>query len=129
MKDEVSVEQDVEIEGARAIEYAGRAVAAEFALDEEERVEERGRGEIGFEGHDSVDEARLRGESHRRGGVKGGTADDAADGGKAIDGGGEGSLRRPGGTSDVGAHPDVSGLHVLRVTRTRRLAGLHGRAF
>jgi len=46
-KDEVAVEEEVEVEGARAVGEGGGAVAAEVALDGEERVEEDARGEIG----------------------------------------------------------------------------------
>lgn len=117
VEDEVSVEQNVEIEGARPIENAGGAVAAEFAFDVKESVEQGGGREIGFEGDDGVDKARLIGEADRLGGVKGGAAGDAADGRKAMDGCGKRVLRRAGRTRDVGAHPDVGCLHDSRVAR------------
>jgi hypothetical protein len=67
VEDEVSIEQNVEIESARAVGNSGGAVAAEFALDGEEGGEEGSGGEIGFEGDDGVDKARLIGKADRLG--------------------------------------------------------------
>ena len=39
-EDQVAIEEDVEVEGARAIGKAGDAVAAEFALEGEKSAEE-----------------------------------------------------------------------------------------
>ena len=58
-EDEVSVEEEVEVEGARAVGEAGGAVAAEEALDGKQGVEEDARGEIGRESNDGVEEAGL----------------------------------------------------------------------
>ena len=46
-EDEVAVEEEIEVEGARAVGEGDGAVAAEVALDGKERVEKNARGEIG----------------------------------------------------------------------------------
>jgi hypothetical protein len=46
-EDEVAVEEEIEVEGARTIREGGGAAAAEVALDRKERVKEDARGEIG----------------------------------------------------------------------------------
>ena len=71
-------EQDIQIERARAIGDGGRAVAAELALQAEQRLEQRARGEIGFERDGGIEKARLGGETDRRGGVERGAGGDAA---------------------------------------------------
>ena len=68
--DEIAVEQDVEVEGARAVGEAVGAVAAEVLFDEEQGAEQFEWGEIGFEGGGGVEKAGLVGESDGRGGVE-----------------------------------------------------------
>jgi hypothetical protein len=117
VENECAVEKDVEVERAWAISNAGGSIAAEVSFDVEKGVEESSGGKSGLERNHGIDEARLLGKPHRLCGVKGRAADDAADGVEAISGGGEGDFRRTGRTGDVGAHPDVSGLHDSRVAR------------
>jgi hypothetical protein len=107
-------QQDVEVQGAGAVGNAGGSVAAELALDAEERGEEGGGREVSFEGDGGVDEAWLIGKSDGGGGIEGRQADDAADGAEAVDGCGERGFRRTGGAGNVGAHPDVCGLHEFK---------------
>lgn len=86
--DLIAVEQDVEVECARAVWKTGRAIAAEFALDGEQAVEQGAGGEIAFESDDRVDEAGLGGKPDRFGRVERGAGDEAAKGFEARDDGG-----------------------------------------
>ena len=60
VKDEVTVENEVEVEGAGPIGNGIGAVPTEFVLDIEEFGEELAWSEFGTEGDDGVEEARLR---------------------------------------------------------------------
>ena len=111
VKDEVSVEQDVEVEGPRPIAHCGVTVAAELALDAEQSGQQRGRREFGFKSGNRVDEARLIRESNRGGGVKRRKAADLSDCLEAPDGSGERGFGWAGRTGNVRAHSDVNGLH------------------
>ena len=120
VQDEVSVEQDVEIEGARTVENTGGTLASEVVLDAEESCEKRGRGKIRFESNHGVEEAGLIGKSHGSGGVKRRAAAHVANRRKAIEGSRQCGFRRAGRAGYVGTHPDVSGLHGFRVARKGR---------
>ncbi len=109
--DQVSIEDDVEIERARAIGRAGDAVAAEFALEGEKRAEKLEGGEIGFKSDDGIEKARLLGEAGGRGGVERGARRDVADGGEASGGSGERGFRRAGRAIEVGAKSDKCDGH------------------
>jgi hypothetical protein len=63
-------EQDVEVESSWAILDAGRAVAAEFALNPKQVVEENEGRKRSFESHDGVEEAGLIGKTDGRGRVE-----------------------------------------------------------
>ncbi len=65
VKHEASKEQNVEVEGTRAVLHAYGTVAAEFALDVEQGLNECRRGKAGFKSNDSVNEAGLIRKSHR----------------------------------------------------------------
>jgi len=106
-KDEIVVEENVEIEGARAIGNTGGAVAAEFAFDEENGAKQFERRQSGFESDDCVKETGLISEADGRGGVDRGAGRDAAEGGEANGGGGERGFGRAGGAGQVGAEGDV----------------------
>jgi hypothetical protein len=108
---EVSVEQDVEVKGARAVGEAAGAVTAKVLFDEEQGAEQFEGSQAGFEGGSSIEKAGLIGESDRRGGVEGGTGRDAAKGFKARRCGSQGGLGRAYGAGQVRAHSDVSGVH------------------
>jgi hypothetical protein len=110
-EDEVVVEENVEIEGARTVRDGGGAVAAKLVLNDEESVEEIARGERCFEREDGVEEAGLIGKADRLSGVKRRAGGDAAEGGEALGGCGERGLRRAGGTGEVGAEGDVGEGH------------------
>jgi hypothetical protein len=69
------------------------------------------RGQIGFESNDSVDEARLIGESDGLSGIERGTGREAAQRCEAPRGCGQRGLRRAGGAGEIGAHSDVGSLH------------------
>jgi len=58
-EDKVVVEEDVEIERARAVGVGGAAVAAEFKFDGEEGAEQSERAKSGFERQYGVEEAGL----------------------------------------------------------------------
>ena len=65
-EDEIAVEENVEVEGARAVAHAGGAVAAELALDEENGAQQFERRESGFKSDDGVEEAGLIGQGDGR---------------------------------------------------------------
>lgn len=69
-EDQVAIEEDVEVESARAVGKAGDAVAAEFALEGKKSAEELKRAEIGFKGNDSVEKPGLIGETDGRSGIE-----------------------------------------------------------
>ena len=122
-EEEVVVEEDVEVEGTRAVGDGCGAVAAEIALDGEEGVEEIAWGEWSFEGQDRVEETGLIGEADGGGGMERGACGDSAQGGETCGGGGECGLRRADGAGKVGTECDVGGRHGKRVAE---LAGLGG---
>lgn len=59
----VSQHQDIQIEGARAVAWAERAVAAVLALEVEQRIEQRVRRKRRFEHDDCVEKSWLLGEA------------------------------------------------------------------
>jgi hypothetical protein len=89
-------EQNVQIKCARTVGKAGGAVAAEFLFDAQQAIQQGVRVEIGYQGHDGVDKARLRGKAHRPGGVEGRLGGDAAQGLEALGRGGQRGIRRAG---------------------------------
>lgn len=117
--DEIAVEDEVEIESARTVENACRAIAAEVALDCKQSVKQLVGSEMGFKRDDGVEEARLIGETDGSGGVERGAGGDATKGGKALDGGGERSVGRAGGAGKVGAKGNVGGHTGTRLARLR----------
>lgn len=70
MKNEAAIEQNVEIETARAVAMRRGTIAAELALDGKQTLQQRCRGKIRLEGGHRVQKARLIGKSYRGGGVK-----------------------------------------------------------
>ncbi len=103
---EIAVEEDIEVEGARTVGRGARAIAAEAALNGEERVKEWARREIGFKSDDGVEEAGLIGEADRLGGIERGTRGDATEGGNVLKCRGERGIGRTSGTGEVGAEGD-----------------------
>jgi len=69
-ENQVAIEEDVEIERARAVGKSCDAVAAEFALEGEKSAKELERAKIGLKGNDSVEKSGLIGETDGRGGVE-----------------------------------------------------------
>ncbi len=110
-EDEIAVEENVEIEGARAIGDACGAVAAEFAFDEENGAKQFEWRQSGFEGDHGVEEAGLIDDADGRGGVERGARGDAAERSETDGGGGERGFGRAGGTGQVGAEGDVGERH------------------
>ena len=121
-EDEIAVEEDVEVEGARTIGDGARAIAAEEALDEEKIVKQLARREIGIKGDDGVEEARLIGEADRRGGIERGTRGDAAERGDLLESRGEGGIGRACGAGKVGAERDVDEGHATRLAELAAFA-------
>jgi len=78
--DLIAEEQDIQVECARAVWKTGCAVAAKFALDCQQAVEQGAGGEIAFESDDGVDEVGLVGKADGLGGVERRTGDEAAEG-------------------------------------------------
>ena len=115
-EDEIAVEQDVQVEGARAVGEAGGAVTAEVALDGQQLGEQPLRIEFRLQSDDGIDEARLRGKAHRLSGVKRRAGGEAAQGLKAQRGRGERGWRWTSGAGQVGTHPDVGGRHWFQST-------------
>ena len=110
--------KDVEVERARTIGDAGRAVAAELVLDGEQGLQQSVWGKVCFKRNDGVEEAGLGGKAYRLGGVKRGLGSDVADGCEARNGSGESCFRRPGAAGKVGAEADVCGWHESQIIAT-----------
>jgi len=117
VKDEVSIEEDVEVEGAWPVGNPRGTVAPEGVLEVEQRVQKRRRGEACIQGNNGVDEARLIRKTNGRSGVKGRTAEDAAKGGESLGRRGKRGLRRAGRAGDVGSHSDIGDRHGFRLAR------------
>ena len=111
--DEITVQDQIEVECARAVGDGVETVAAEFLLEGEQRAEKSERRERGFESEGGVEEARLIGDADWRRGVERGAGGDAADGGEARDCGGESDVWRAGGAGKVAAEGDGCEEHVL----------------
>ena len=110
----VAVEQDVEIEGARAVGDAGGAVAAKVLFDEEQGAKQFDGGQASFEGGGGVEKAGLLREADRRGGVKRGTGKHATQRFEARGRGSQSGIRWSGGAGQVGAQSDVGGAHTAQ---------------
>jgi hypothetical protein len=104
--DEIAIEEDVEVEGSRAVGECGGAIAAEDALDREKSVEKWARCETGFEEENGVEKTRLGGKADGRGGIERGTRGDAAEPGEVLEGCGESCVGWPGGAGKVCAESD-----------------------
>jgi hypothetical protein len=111
---EIAVEENVEVEGARAVGEARGAVAAELLLDGQQGAEQLARGELGFKGDCGIEEAGLRCESDGRGGIERGAANNAAERGKARGRRGQRGVWLAGEAGQVGTETDVSGVHLLQ---------------
>jgi len=110
-ENEIAVEEDIEVEGARAAGGRGAAVAAEFNFNGEERAEQSERGKVSLEGDDGVEEAGLSCIADGRSGVERGARGDNAEGDEAFGGFGERGFRRARGAGQVGAKGYVGGGH------------------
>lgn len=108
---DVVEQQNVEIECARTVGNARRAVAAEPLLDLEQAFEQPARFQGRFQLDDGIDEARLRGETHRLGAVERRAMLQAAQGPKPRSRSRQRCLRRAGPAGQIGAHPDVGRAH------------------
>jgi hypothetical protein len=64
---QVTIKKNVQVQRARAVLNAGRAVAAKRTLHLQQRLEQRARREIGFERDRRIQKARLLGNPHRPG--------------------------------------------------------------
>jgi hypothetical protein len=64
---QVSKEQNVQVEGPRAVAQAGRAVPAELVLDGQQAFEQLPWRKVRLQFDDGIDETRLAGESDRLG--------------------------------------------------------------
>jgi len=112
-RDEIAVEEDVEVEGARAIGDGARTIASKTALDGEKRIKKWVRSEAGFKGDHGIEEARLIGEADGLGGIERGTRGDTAQRANVLEGSGERCVGRAGEAGKVGAESDVSEGHAL----------------
>ncbi len=113
MKDEIAIEDQVEVERARAVGDSAEPVAAEFLLEGEESAEELEWRERSFKSEGSVEKARLIGDADRCSGIERGAGGDAADGSEARNGGGECDIGRARGAGKVGAEGDGCEGHVF----------------
>ena len=75
----VSIHQNIQVQGARAIANCGEAVSPEFLFDAEQGVQQSAGGEIGLQGDDGVEETGLVGEPDGFGGVERRTGKDASE--------------------------------------------------
>lgn len=124
VQDEIAIEEDVEVESARAVGPGGGAVAAKEALDGKKCVEKGTRGEIGFKGNDGVEKARLIGETDRGSGIERRTRPDVSNGRELRERCSEGGIGRAGGAGKVGSEGNVGDRHGTRVAELAGLAVL-----
>jgi hypothetical protein len=64
---QVAIKKNVQVQRARAVFYAGQAVAPKFSLHLQQTFQQRARRKIGFERHRRIQKPRLLGHPHRRG--------------------------------------------------------------
>jgi len=122
---ETAIEEDVEVESARAVGDGGGTIASEESLNGEKSIKEWVRREIGFKSDDGVQEARLIGEANGLGGIERGTRDDVAERANVLESCGERGIGRAGGAGKVGAEGDVGEGHaLLRVAEVATFAEL-----
>jgi hypothetical protein len=120
-KDEITVEENVEVEGAGAVGDGGGAITTELALDEKEGGKEGARSERGVKDDDGVQEAGLIEESDGGSGIERRTSGDVSDGRELREGRGERGVGMAGEAGKVGAESDVGAGHaVTRVASLRR---------
>lgn len=119
---EIAEEQDVEIEGARAVGDACGAVAAELLLNGEQLLQQLRRLEIRFQHDDGVYKARLGGESNRLRRVERRAGDDAPQGFKTSSCDGECCLGRSGIAGQVRSQSDVGCWHPFQTIAQGRHA-------
>ncbi len=117
-------QKDIQVKRPRPVRNGDGAVTAEPALDLKQCFKEPARGQFGLERDGSVEEARLLGKAHRRGGVERRTGGDAAQRMEFLDGGGEGCFRWSGGARQIGSQPDVASAHLLQLSVLVGLAPL-----
>jgi len=108
---EVAIEQDVQVEGARAIGDAGGAVTPKVLFDEEQGAEEFKGGQVCLKRGGGIEKAGLLGEADGLGGVERGAGKYAAKGVEARSRGSQRGIWGSGGAGQVGAHSDVGGAH------------------
>lgn len=109
---EIAIENEIEIEGARAVGDGVEAVAPEFLFDGKECAEELKWRERGFKRGGGIEEARLIGKTDGRGGVERGAGGDAAERAETRERGGERDIGRSGGAGQIRAKGNVSDGHV-----------------
>lgn len=111
----IAIKQQIEIERARPIRDSSGTVAAKFALDLKQRIEQFARTKRRFKSDDGIDEARLIAKTHRLRRVKPRARRHAADRAQPANSSGQRSRRRPGRTGQIAAKTDVSGGHDYRL--------------
>jgi hypothetical protein len=110
-KDEIAVEENVEVEGAGAVGDGCVAITAEEALDEKEGGEEGSRSQRGIKDDDGIQEAGLMGKADRGSGIERRTRGDTSDGGELREGGDERGIGMACEAGKVGAEGDVGDGH------------------
>ncbi len=119
------VEQEIEVDDARAFGRCGGAVAAHDVLDGEEAVEEVEGRERGIEQGGGVEEVRLVKVADGGGGVEGGDGGDVAEVGEAVEGFAEIGVGWSEAGGEVGAEGDGGGhAGVLRVWRLKEASNM-----
>lgn len=103
---ELVVEEEVEVDDARALEWYADTVAAHGGLDGEESLQEDVGKERGFEEGGGVEEVGLVEIADGGGAVEGGGSGDAAQGGQAAEGFFEVLGRGAEGAGEIGAEGD-----------------------
>ncbi len=111
----IAVEQQVEVERARAIRSSSGTVAAKGALDLKQCIQQFARAKRSFESNHSVYKPRLIGKAHRLGGVEPRARSHATNHAQPANGRNQRSLGRTGQTGQIAAQTDVSGNHSLSV--------------
>jgi len=115
-----AVDQQIEVQRARAVGDAGAAVASELLLNGQQGEKQIVRAEFRFERNDGIEEAGLGGEAYGFGGVEQRLGGYATEGCEAGGGGGESSLRRASNAGEIGAEADVCGWHEFQLIAVGR---------
>ena len=119
----VSENQNIQVQGARAIANTGRTVTSVLFFDAQQGCEQSLGIELCFKSDDRIEKSRLIGEAHRRGGIERRACHHRSQGTQPRGGSGHRGLGIPGRTRLVRTHADIDLLHALQTIAMRTAEG------